>query len=250
MGYFVAKARKLLGEADGMLAMQYYDAAGRTAYLAGFHAAQALISERTGRAVKTHRGVNGELHRLTKDDPRLDTELRAFLGRTYNLKAIADYETGPGRTSRTASSILERRATCYGSAMHWPSWSADTAATVQAIAAIAQGVLTILALIAAIGIPWWQLRQGRAEERKRREAELVGLRQGLHTEVGVVALQCLAERQSWIKATATAATKNVRTAKLPRLTIYEANCNRIGLLTRNEISSLIGFSSTLHDISH
>jgi uncharacterized protein (UPF0332 family) len=79
-----------------MLGMKYYDAAGRSAYLAGFHAAQALISERTGRAVKTHRGVNAELHRLTKDDPRLDTELRAFLGRTYNLKAIADYETGPG----------------------------------------------------------------------------------------------------------------------------------------------------------
>jgi uncharacterized protein (UPF0332 family) len=79
-----------------MLFINYYDAAGRTAYLAGFHAAQALISERAGRAVKTHRGVNKELHRLTRDDPRLDTELRAFLGRTYNLKAIADYETGPG----------------------------------------------------------------------------------------------------------------------------------------------------------
>jgi hypothetical protein len=38
--------------------MKYHDAAGRTAYLAGFHAAQALISERTGRTVKTHRGVN------------------------------------------------------------------------------------------------------------------------------------------------------------------------------------------------
>jgi uncharacterized protein (UPF0332 family) len=60
----------LLGEAHGMLAMKYYDAAGRSAYLAGFHAAQALISEKTGRAVKTHRGVRAELHRLTKDDPR------------------------------------------------------------------------------------------------------------------------------------------------------------------------------------
>jgi uncharacterized protein (UPF0332 family) len=26
----------------------------------------------------------------------VDDELRTFLGRTYNLKAIADYETGPG----------------------------------------------------------------------------------------------------------------------------------------------------------
>lgn len=31
-----------------------------------------------------------------KDEPRFDPELRAFLGRAYNLKAIADYETGPG----------------------------------------------------------------------------------------------------------------------------------------------------------
>jgi hypothetical protein len=33
---------------------------------------------------------------LTKDEPRFDTDLRPFLGRAYNLKAIADYETGPG----------------------------------------------------------------------------------------------------------------------------------------------------------
>jgi hypothetical protein len=34
--------------------------------------------------------------RLTKDTPQFELELRTFLGRTYNLKAIADYETGPG----------------------------------------------------------------------------------------------------------------------------------------------------------
>ena len=31
-----------------------------------------------------------------KDDPRVDPNLRTFLSRTYQLKAIADYETGPG----------------------------------------------------------------------------------------------------------------------------------------------------------
>jgi uncharacterized protein (UPF0332 family) len=79
-----------------MLAMKYNDAAGRTAYLAGFHAAQALISERTGRTVKSHGGVNTEFHRLVRSDQRVDDELRGFLGFAYNLKAIADYETGPG----------------------------------------------------------------------------------------------------------------------------------------------------------
>jgi uncharacterized protein (UPF0332 family) len=95
-GYFLEKAYRLLVEAEAMLTIDLNDAAGRTAYLAGFHAAQAFISEATGRSVKTHKGVHGELHRLTKDDPYFDADLRSFLTQTYNLKAIADYETGPG----------------------------------------------------------------------------------------------------------------------------------------------------------
>jgi uncharacterized protein (UPF0332 family) len=57
--------------------------------------AQAVIVERTGRIIKRHRGVRNELRRLMKDEPRFDFELSAFLPRAYNLKAIADYETGP-----------------------------------------------------------------------------------------------------------------------------------------------------------
>jgi uncharacterized protein (UPF0332 family) len=72
------------------------DEAGRAAYLAGLHAAQALIVENTGKTVKSHRGVQYEFGRLTKDEPRFDVGLRAFLGRTYNLKVIADYEIGAG----------------------------------------------------------------------------------------------------------------------------------------------------------
>jgi hypothetical protein len=45
---------------------------------------------------KKHSGVQREFSRQVKDDPRVDTGLRAFLSRTYQLKAIADYETGPG----------------------------------------------------------------------------------------------------------------------------------------------------------
>ena len=93
---FLAKAQHLLAEADTMLGVGLNDAAGRTAYLAGFHAAQALIFERTGKVFKSHRGVQTEFLRLTKDDPNLAVALRGFLSRTYNLKAIADYETGPG----------------------------------------------------------------------------------------------------------------------------------------------------------
>jgi uncharacterized protein (UPF0332 family) len=78
-----------------MLKVGLNEAAGRAAYLAGFHAAQALISERTGRAVKTHKGVHTEFQRLTKDDQGFPSELRAFLSHAYNLKALADYETNP-----------------------------------------------------------------------------------------------------------------------------------------------------------
>jgi uncharacterized protein (UPF0332 family) len=85
---FLGKAREALAKADGMLD-RWPDEAGREAYLAGLHAAQALIVESTGTLVKSHKGVQRELGRLTKDDPRVDTELRAFLGRTYNLKAMA-----------------------------------------------------------------------------------------------------------------------------------------------------------------
>jgi uncharacterized protein (UPF0332 family) len=75
--------------------MHYNDEAGR-AYLAGFHAAQALISERTGQIAKTHEGVNSQFNLLTRGDDRVDAELRRFLQQAYNLKAVADYETGPG----------------------------------------------------------------------------------------------------------------------------------------------------------
>lgn len=93
---FLEKAKELLGQAKTMLGVGLNEAAGRTAYLAGFHAAQALIFETHDRVFKKHSAVQGEFARLVKDDPRFDIDLRAFLGRAYNLKAIADYETGPG----------------------------------------------------------------------------------------------------------------------------------------------------------
>src|ERR1019366_1200412 len=93
---FLAKALKLLQEAEAMLGIALNDAAGRLAYLAGVHAAQAFIFEKIGRTVRTHKGVHTEFQRLTKDDPNFVPDLRAFLSHAYNLKAIADYETGPG----------------------------------------------------------------------------------------------------------------------------------------------------------
>jgi uncharacterized protein (UPF0332 family) len=94
---FLAKARQFLDKAHDLFGAHHWpDEAGRAAYLAGLHAAQALIFETTGKVRKKHSTVQGEFARLVKDDPRFDRELRTFLPRTYNLKAIADYMTGPG----------------------------------------------------------------------------------------------------------------------------------------------------------
>ncbi len=95
---FLRKALEFLKKAGGMLD-EWPDEAGRAAYLASLHGAQALIVERTGKLINRHRGVQRELARLTKDEPRFDIGLRAFLGRAYNLKAIADYETGEARVT-------------------------------------------------------------------------------------------------------------------------------------------------------
>jgi uncharacterized protein (UPF0332 family) len=49
---FLAKSRELLVRAETMLGVGLNEDAGRTAYLAGLHAAQALIFETTGHVFK------------------------------------------------------------------------------------------------------------------------------------------------------------------------------------------------------
>lgn len=92
---FLAKARHLLARSRAMLAANWPDDAGRAAYLAGFHAAQALIFERRGRVAKTHAGVHAAFAEIARGEPALDDAVRGFLSRAYNLKALADYETDP-----------------------------------------------------------------------------------------------------------------------------------------------------------
>jgi len=65
-GPFLQKANTHLERGHTMLAVGLNDDAGRTAYLAAFHAAQAVIFESTGRVLKTHKGVQIEFLRLTK----------------------------------------------------------------------------------------------------------------------------------------------------------------------------------------
>ena len=85
-GAYLEKAREHLEHADRMLSVDLTEDAGRAAYLAGFHAAQALVFETHGRVFKTHSGVRSEFLRLIKDDPRVDIEIKAFLGHAYQLQ--------------------------------------------------------------------------------------------------------------------------------------------------------------------
>ncbi len=92
---YLDKARQSLAHARTILEIGLGDEAGRAAYLAALHAAQALIFERTGRVAKTHRGAHGQFLGLTAGEPRVDVELRRFLSEGYKLKTTADYEVGP-----------------------------------------------------------------------------------------------------------------------------------------------------------
>ena len=91
---FLDNARKMLKRGRLMLEVPLYEDAARAAYLACFHAAQALIFEREQRVLKTHHGVQTEFHRLTKDEPAINADLRGFLSLAYTFKTIADYDLG------------------------------------------------------------------------------------------------------------------------------------------------------------
>jgi len=89
------KARQSLANARVILSANLPEEAGRAAYISAFHAAQALIFERTGAAPKTHAGVHSQFGKLAKDDPHFDIVLRQFLSQAYELKTVADYDLEP-----------------------------------------------------------------------------------------------------------------------------------------------------------
>jgi len=111
---FLDKARRLAKGAAAMLDAGFTEAAGRDAYLSGYHASA------NGRPAKTHDGVKSEFSRLTKDDPRIAHELRAFLFSASRLKEIADYELGPvelpkervAQAIETANKLVECVSVC------------------------------------------------------------------------------------------------------------------------------------------
>lgn len=96
------KARRCLSRARIILNSDVPEVAAREAYLAAFHAAQALIVERIGKNARTHRGVHVQFARLTREEPGVDETLRRFLPQAYDMKAVADYEFGSDADIPTA----------------------------------------------------------------------------------------------------------------------------------------------------
>jgi uncharacterized protein (UPF0332 family) len=103
----LAKARQSLAKARAMLAIELADEAGRAAYLAAFHAAQAFIFDRTGRTPKTHQGVRAQFGTWARQEAGITLTLRRFLTDGYDLKTVADYAIGP--QLRRCSSIVSTR---------------------------------------------------------------------------------------------------------------------------------------------
>jgi uncharacterized protein (UPF0332 family) len=99
---YLDRAREDLSDARQIAQINLAKVAARTAYYAAFHAAEALIFEKTDRAVKTHRGVRTEFARLTKDDPRTSAGMAGFLLQAYQYKEISDYGTGSGEIATLA----------------------------------------------------------------------------------------------------------------------------------------------------
>ncbi len=93
-GAYLDKARQSLREARAVAEIGLSAAAGRAAYLAAFHAAQAFILARANKVAKTHAGVRSEFARFARNEPELERSLATFLGQAYNLKTIADYAVG------------------------------------------------------------------------------------------------------------------------------------------------------------
>ena len=105
---YLEKARQMLDEARIVAANDLAGAAGRAAYLAAYHSAQAFVFDATGRAPKSHSGARSEFARLARTEPRIDRAFPTFLARAYRLKEYADYAVGhrPGITVAEAGQAI------------------------------------------------------------------------------------------------------------------------------------------------
>lgn len=92
----LATARRHLNDARAIATLGITYIAGREAYLAAYHAAEAFLHHRTGRIAKTRRGLRTEFARLARTEPGIDPAFVRFLANAYEIKSVADYGAEPG----------------------------------------------------------------------------------------------------------------------------------------------------------
>lgn len=102
------KARQSLANGEIILKAGVAVVAARDAYMAVFHAAQALIHEREGKVPKTHSGVQQRFARLAMAEPALGEDLGRLLSRAYDYKDISDYRTDRDVSIDECADILAR----------------------------------------------------------------------------------------------------------------------------------------------
>jgi len=93
--------------------------AAREAYLAAFHAAQAVVFEVDGRRPKTHGGLQSRFSAIARQEVALGVELTAFLSSSYAQKQTADYETIPDVTEAEAETVLAGAAAFVDNVATW-----------------------------------------------------------------------------------------------------------------------------------
>ncbi len=110
---FFDTAHRLLADADVMLEVGLFEAAGRNAYLAACHAARGLLFEDSNEITNRHQRLWGDLthalHKRGVDDPALT----AFLPNAYSLKRVADYETGSSEITMERAKTAVTDAGCF-----------------------------------------------------------------------------------------------------------------------------------------
>lgn len=108
---YLAKAREDLSDARQIIQIGLAKVAAPSAYYAAFHAAEALIFEKTGKVARTHKGVRSEFARLTRDDLLVPRTMMEFLTQAYGYKEIGDYSVNPDEVI-----TMENAATAINSA--------------------------------------------------------------------------------------------------------------------------------------
>jgi uncharacterized protein (UPF0332 family) len=116
------QARRCLDTARLIADRPVPEVVGKLAYLAAYHAANALIASRRGKVARTHTGTRTVLAELAREDARISVEFRQFLAAAYEMKALSDY----GRASRGPVA---------------PEEAQDAIATAERMIAAIQGIL-------------------------------------------------------------------------------------------------------------